>query len=196
MTERAAEFSRREASLTALPITVKSSLPRAPIFRRRPRRDAARHRRRCQDLHHSSADHSAPCWLLEYSLRRPVRPCRPLRIFSIGRKDRQHAIAHELEDLARIFLDMPADQLEMFIQKPGYFARLINLGQRREVSQVRKQDRSIDRPSLSPLNIACKDACTCLGACIDGKDIRCGFRCRNTITSQPQRWESFATIAN
>ena len=124
---------------------------------------------------------------LQQILRRSQRrPAGFLRILGLGRKDRQHAVAHEFEDLAGIFLDMPADQLEMLIEKPDDLRGLIDLGQSREIAKVGQQDGGIDGTAHSSAGFAGKDARTRSSAGIDREDVARRLRHRHAVSRQSE----------
>ena len=74
------------------------------------------------------------------------------------RKDRQHRIADELQDLAAVAMDRRYHAGEVVVQKRDDLVARQRLGRRREAAQVAVPERGRQGYAIAPLNEAAEDA--------------------------------------
>ena len=159
--------ARRATRLTAGPITVKS--------RRVGGADITVHD--VADVHrHAAFDGHAtirPVAVVEGGdtfdrfLRRHQRPAASFadRVLALlAGEDRQHGVAHELENLAAAIDHRPGDGVEIGIEQRQYLGQRQLLGQRGEAAQVAVPQHRVDDLAVTALDRAGEDALPGVGA--------------------------------
>ena len=87
--------------------------------------------------------------------RRPAR--RRAALVPLLPEHRQHAVAHDLEDLAAVLADRRENAVEILVEQPDHGPRAENVRQHREVAQIDQHHRRGDRAHVAAADLPVED---------------------------------------